>query len=74
MKSWKTTIGGILGAIGFALKHAPDPRVAAWSDFAAGLGFAILGMAARDNGVSSEDVGINPKTTVSIPENSPTKT
>ena len=75
MKSWKTTLGGLLAATGLALKHAPEPAVASWSDFATGLGIAILGMAARDNGVSSEDAGIKPKTTVQIstPDNTPTK-
>ena len=67
-------MGGILGAVGMARKHAPSPTVASWSDFATGLGIAILGMAARDNGVSSEDVGVAPKARISIPENEPTKT
>ena len=72
--SWKTTVGGLLGALGIALKHAPYPQVAAWSDFAAAMGMVILGMAARDNGVSSEDVGVAPRVKISIPDNEPTKT
>jgi len=57
MKSWKTTLGGILGAIGFAMKHIP--AAAPYSDAVAALGLLLVGSAARDNNVTSEQAGAN---------------
>ena len=57
-KSWKTTLGGIIAALGTALLAVPEPE---WlSKLGAGLiglGGAIAGLSARDNNVSSEDAG-----------------
>lgn len=55
-KSWKTTLGGILSATGVGLKAAP-PSVSQWSDLVTILGTLLMGFAARDNNVSSEDAG-----------------
>ena len=55
MKSWKTTVFGILGAGGAYLMTVNDP---AWMQNVGGIlaavGTAGLGMAARDNNVTSE--------------------
>ena len=57
MKSWKTTVGGILLAIGQWASTQSDPW---WLYKAGGLlnvvGALILGMAARDNNVPSAAV------------------
>lgn len=56
MKSWKTTLGGILGAIGTTLTQLPY----AWGPKSGAalitLGFLLTGGAARDNNVPSEAV------------------
>lgn len=58
MKSWKTTLGGLLGAIGTYLLTVQDP---AWVQMVGmvvnALGLLILGGSARDNTVTSEDAG-----------------
>ena len=57
--SWKTSVGGILLAVGLALTPLEDP---AWlstvGTVLAALGAAFGGVNARDNGVSSEQAGI----------------
>lgn len=56
-KSWKTTIGGILVAAG---QFAPQLLPPGWEWLAStltGLGGLIMGLAARDNGVTSEAAG-----------------
>ena len=55
MKSWRTTLGGMLGVAAIAMKHVPQTE--AWSDAVAALSLAILGITARDNKVSSEQAG-----------------
>ena len=57
MKSWKTTIGGILAGIGGLLTLSPDPKIHAFGVVAGSIGTFIIGGAARDNGVSSESAG-----------------
>lgn len=59
MKSWKTTLGGVMLAIGTPLANVTSPN---WVHL---LGLAlttagglILGASARDNNVSSEDAGL----------------
>lgn len=62
-KSWKTTtagIGAILVALGSILQALFDGNPATEPDYAALVAAIIAGvglLAARDNGVSSEDAG-----------------
>ena len=57
MKSWKTSIGGVLTAIGAVAVQVQEP---AWiATIGAGLiavGSLLMGVSARDNNVSSEDL------------------
>lgn len=55
MKSWKTTLGGLLGALSIAMKHVDS--LAAYADLVGMLGIVILGANARDNKVTSEAAG-----------------
>ena len=55
MKSWKTSLGGILAAIGIGLRD--NPKTSAYAPIVEGLGVFLIGMSARDNKVSSEQVG-----------------
>jgi len=63
-KSWKTSaagIGAILVAVGSALSSMFDNNPATVADWGAVVAAVIAGiglLAARDNGVSSEDAGI----------------
>ena len=63
MKSWKTTVAGIaaiLTAGGAALTALTDNNPATSPDYAALIAACIAGLGlifARDNDVSSEDVG-----------------
>ena len=59
MKSWKTSLGGILAAVGIALRD--NPKTASYAPIVEGLGVFLLGMSARDNKVSSEQAGAVPK-------------
>lgn len=58
MKSWKTTLGGAISALGTYLATVDDP---AWLSLVGqifvGLGVLIIGMNARDNTVTSEEAG-----------------
>lgn len=54
MKSWKTTLGGLLVAVG---QGAPQVLPAEWQWVGAmltGIGGLLLGVAARDDGARSE--------------------
>jgi hypothetical protein len=60
--SWKTTVGGLLTAIGgavlgseIAIGFSPPQWVSLLALIAAAAGPVLLGGAARDNGVSSEE-------------------
>lgn len=57
-KSWKTTLFGCLGAVGVFLMNQKDP---AWlsivGQILGAIGTAGIGMTARDNDKTSEDVG-----------------
>lgn len=55
MTNWKTTLGGIIAAVGLACKH--HPLTAPWSDFVTAIGVGILGLSARDFNKSSEQSG-----------------
>ena len=53
--SWKTSLGGILAAIGIALRD--NPKTAAYASLVEAIGIVLIGMSARDNQVSSEQAG-----------------
>lgn len=59
MKSWKTNLAGLIVALGGALKTAPG--LPEWAPMAGDLliafGAAAIGFFARDNKVTSEQVG-----------------
>lgn len=57
MKSWKTTLGGALAAVGAYMSNQSEP----WWFYKAGpilslIGLAFFGVSARDNNVPSEAV------------------
>jgi hypothetical protein len=54
MKSWKTTLGGIILALAPVAKQLLTPDYYWVSEALLALGGLIVGVAARDNGVSSE--------------------
>ena len=56
--SWKTTVGGLLIAAGQAVPSLLPPAWHWLSGTFTGLGGIVLGMAARDNNVSSEAAGV----------------
>lgn len=62
-RSWKTTAGGILALLGAALDVVPGSAPGAsyvkpWGGFMAAIGAGLIGLAARDANVSSEQQGI----------------
>lgn len=67
MKSWKTSlagVGAILAAVGHALAALfdNDPATVVQLDVTIGAILAGVGLiAARDNGVSSEQAGVKPE-------------
>lgn len=61
MKSWKTTVGAILGVIIFILGAIDFPvlGVGSWGESVGViLGLLGVGIPARDNDKSSEEVGV----------------
>lgn len=59
--SWKTSVGGALGAIGTTLSgFSSDDVLKGIGVIASGIGILLLGLAARDNNVSSEQAGAKP--------------
>jgi len=56
-RSWKTTLGGAVLALSPVIKQAVKPEYAWLGDAAMTLGALILGAAARDNNVTSEQAG-----------------
>lgn len=64
MRSWRTTTLGVLGALAILIGQVQallddDPSTTVeFEAVLAALGVLGLGVAARDNGVSSQDVGI----------------
>lgn len=58
-KSWKTTLGGIIAAMGVGISKVEEPFwMSILGETLLGLGTFLIGWGARDNGVSSQDVGI----------------
>lgn len=57
MKSWKTSLGGILSAIGLGLTQSGDETLKLIGGVLASIGVLLTGLAARDNNVTSEQVG-----------------
>ena len=55
--SWKTTVGGVLLAAGQAVPQLLPPTWHWLSATLTGIGGLIIGAAARDNNVSSEQAG-----------------
>lgn len=56
--SWKTTVGGVAGSIGTVLGTvAHDDVMRGIAGIVAGIGILLLGLAARDNSVTSEQAG-----------------
>lgn len=58
MKSWKTTVGGVLLGIGTPLAGAGEGIYKTIGLILATIGGVLVGVAARDNNVSSEAAGI----------------
>lgn len=52
MKNWKTTLFGLLGAIGIALLSSADPTLHTIGTIMAALGLGGNGMTAKDNNVT----------------------
>ena len=57
MKSWKTTVGGILFALGTPLATAGEGWVQMLGAILVGAGGLLIGVMARDNDRTSEDAG-----------------
>lgn len=69
-RSWKTSLASLASALGIALSQAPADSLPHWLRVA-GLAMSVVGLAlagifARDNDVSSEDVGIKESVTATI--------
>lgn len=60
-KSWKTTLGGIVMALGPVAKSILPVEYAWAGDALLSLGAFLLGASARDNGVSSQAAGVRPE-------------
>ncbi len=59
MKSWKTFVAGLIGAVGvFVSSQTQYAWAGMVGQILTGLGFALTGMFARDANVSSEQQGI----------------
>ena len=53
--SWKTSLGGLLVAAGYVVEYMVDPKI---GEALKVTGTALIGLAARDNNVSSEAAGV----------------
>lgn len=54
MKSWKTTLGGLLAAFGIGLKETG--LLSQYAPLIEIMGLTLLGISARDNNVPSEAI------------------
>ena len=52
MKSWKTTVGGILAAAGAAMQASDNATVKLIGAIAGAIGLAFVGVSAKDNNVT----------------------
>lgn len=52
MKNWKTSLGGILLAIGASLQSSEDPTMKAVGSVLLGAGGLIIGLFGKDNNVT----------------------
>ena len=56
--SWKTSVAGIITALGAALQQSTEPLIHSIGQFLLALGPLLLGLSARDHNVSSEKAGL----------------
>lgn len=59
MKSWKTTVGGLMTAAGLSMQASPDKTVQVIGWVVAAIGSAVVGVSAKDSNVTG---GTNPST------------
>lgn len=59
MKNWKTSLGGILLAIGASLQASEDATMKAAGSILLGVGGLIIGLFGKDNNVTG--AGVNQK-------------
>lgn len=52
MKSWKTTLAGILTAVGTAFSSSGNPTLVQIGAFLTPIGALLLGMSAKDSNVT----------------------
>jgi hypothetical protein len=52
MKSWKTTLGGVLGAAGLSMQTSADKTVQIVGWILAAVGTLLLGASAKDSNVT----------------------
>ncbi len=62
MKNWRTTVGGVLAAVGTVVVLCPIPHAQLIGAALAGLGQVFLGLTAQDsaNGKKSPAKGMQP--------------
>ena len=56
MKNWKTTLSGIVAAIGASMQLSADPTVKAIGAIVIAVGALLFGISAKDNNVTGGTV------------------